>query len=178
MGELVEQEAQWKVAYETLLQENNTLKNSGAEALLASQWRARYELCKKEKEDMINQIDMLKKQLAESKANMNGNGGSAEKYEMKYRDLKESFRLYRKKAKEIFEAQLKGENNPARVVNLSERGTEDAKIAYLRNLMVNYLSSGETVREHMESAIGTILKFSAEDVAKVEKAKEENLTWF
>jgi hypothetical protein len=32
----------------------------------------------------------------------------AGKYEMKYRDLKESFRLYRKKAKEIFEAQQRG----------------------------------------------------------------------
>ena len=31
------------------------------------------------------------------------------KYEAKYKDLKESFRLYRKKAKEIFETQQRGD---------------------------------------------------------------------
>ena len=44
--------------------------------------------------------------------------------------------------------------------------------------MVNYLSSDSAVREHMEGAIGTVLKFSPDDIAKIEKKKQENDAWF
>ena len=93
---MAQQEAHWKEAYDILLAENNALKSSGSEALLASQWRQRYETCLKDKEDLENKF---KTQAQKSET------ADAGKYEMKYRDLKESFRLYRKKAKEIFEAQ-------------------------------------------------------------------------
>ena len=60
-------------------------------------------------------------------------------HESKYRDLKESFRLYRKKAKEIFEAQQQQDGfNHHHILDSSP---EDARVAYLRNLMVNYLCS-------------------------------------
>ena len=65
------------------------------------------------------------------------------------------------------------------MLNLNSNGTEDAKITYLRNLMVNYLSSDAPVREHMEGAIGTVLKFSHEDIAKITKQKTaSNEAWF
>jgi hypothetical protein len=44
--------------------------------------------------------------------------------------------------------------------------------------MVNYLSSDAAVREHMEGAIGTVLKFTPEDITRIEKKKAENDTWF
>ena len=56
-------------------------------------------------------------------------------------------------------------------------GTEEAKLSYLKNLMVNYLSSDHAVKEHMEGAIGTILKFSDADREKIEKKKLENEAW-
>jgi hypothetical protein len=43
--------------------------------------------------------------------------------------------------------------------------------------MVNYLTSDIAVREHMESAIGTVLQFSTDDIAKIEKKKEEDGYW-
>ena len=101
-AEMAQQEAHWKEAYDVLLAENNALKSSGSEALLASQWRQRYETCLKEKDDLEDKIKM---QVQKSQT------ADAGKYEMKYRDLKESFRLYRKKAKEIFEAQQQ-QNGP------------------------------------------------------------------
>lgn len=94
-AEMSQQEAQWKEAYDLLLAENKKLKSSGSEALLASQWRQRYETCLKEKDE----LDFKLSAAAEKAETVDG------KYELKYRDLKESFRLYRKKAKEIFEAQ-------------------------------------------------------------------------
>lgn len=100
---MAEQEAQWKEAYDVLLAENTALKSSGSEALLAAQWRQRYESCMAEKETLKTQL-----QTAQQKKELDS-GADAGKYEMKYRDLKESFRLYRKKAKEIFEAQQNGD---------------------------------------------------------------------
>ena len=101
------QEAQWKEAYDLLMAENNSLKSCGSETLLASQWRQRYETCMSEKEDLESRLQI---ELEKADAfNENRRKEDAGKYEMKYRDLKESFRLYRKKAKEIFEAQQRGD---------------------------------------------------------------------
>lgn len=106
-AEMAAQEAQWKEAYDLLMAENNSLKSSGSETLLASQWRQRYETCVSEKEDLESRLQMeLEKADAFNEVRRKEDAG---KYEMKYRDLKESFRLYRKKAKEIFEAQQRGD---------------------------------------------------------------------
>jgi chromosome segregation ATPase len=64
-AEMAKQEAQWKDSYGVLLKENEALKSSGSEALLASQWRQRYEGCLKEKEEAINKLKM-----AEQRSNM------------------------------------------------------------------------------------------------------------
>jgi len=88
------------------LAENTALKSSGAEALLAAQWRQRYEACQGEKEDLETKFQMTKSHVDILKDQ--NKVKDAGKYEVKYRDLKESFRLYRKKAKEIFEQQQSG----------------------------------------------------------------------
>ena len=90
--------------------------------------------------------------------------------------LQESFRLYRKKAKEIFLAQQQGETGF--MPSLHDSGAEVAKISYLKNLMVNYLASDAAVREHMEPAIGTVLNFTDNDLEKIKKQKEQNESWF
>lgn len=65
------------------------------------------------------------------------------------------------------------------MLNLVDNGSEEAKISYLKNLMVNYLSSDPAVRGHMEGAIGTVLKFSVDDFAKISKLKKQhNASWF
>lgn len=172
--EATEQEARWKESYEQLLAENEQLKSSGAEALLAAQWRHRYEACLKEKEDATTNWNMEKEKVAELQDQRKR--VDAGKYESKYRDLKESFRLYRKKAKEIFLAQQQGDTGF--MPSLHDSGAEVAKISYLKNLMVNYLSADPAVRDHMEPAIGTVLNFTQEDLDKVKKQKEMNESWF
>lgn len=64
----------------------------------------------------------------------------------------------------------------AQLFNMAERGGEESKLDYLKNLMVNYLSSDPAVRDHMEGAIGTVLQFSSEDMQKIKKKKTES--WF
>jgi hypothetical protein len=85
-AEMATQEAYWKESYETLLAENKAMKETGSEALLASQWRQRYETCKSEKEALEQSL---------KPSNVSGSSlGDAEKYEQKYRDLKGAFRCY------------------------------------------------------------------------------------
>ena len=181
-AELAAQEAHWKEAYELLLAENNALKSKGSEALLASQWRQRYENCSKEKADLEAKLNNALSKAEESEA---------AKFEAKYKDLKESFRLYRKKAKEIFEAQERGAVvSPAAVAKTgstyasssssaySDESSAEAKLSYLKNLMVNYLTTDQKLREHMEGAIATVLRFSPDEVERIEKKKAENDSWF
>ena len=165
-AELVAQEAEWKQSYETLLKENQALKSAGSEAMLASQWRHRYEQALKEKED-------LKTKLQSNPENDNG------AYEQKYRDLKESFRLYRKKAKEIFEEQQRGStSNHNHIFGVADKSSAESKLGYLKNLMINYLMADQTTRDHMEGAIATVLQFTPDEVDRIEKKKAEAEAWF
>ncbi|KAL7481335.1 hypothetical protein ACHAW6_007043 [Cyclotella cf. meneghiniana] len=173
-SEMAEQEARWKESYDLLLAENEKLKSSGAEALLAAQWRHRYEACLKEKEDAMTNLEMEREKIMELQENRRKM--DAGKYENKYRDLKESFRLYRKKAKEIFLAQQQGETGF--IPSLNDSLAEGAKISYLKNLMVNYLGSEASVREHMEPAIATVLNFTQDDLEKIKKSKGQSDSWW
>jgi len=85
-AEMAEPEARWQELYDLLLTENEKLKSSGAEALLAAQWRHRYEACLKEKEDAITNLTMEREKVLElSDQRKRADAG---KYEHKYRDLK------------------------------------------------------------------------------------------
>lgn len=64
------------------------------------------------------------------------------------------------------------------LLQLNDNSAEDAKLSYIRNLMVNYFTSDPEVRDHMEGAIGTVLNFTPEDVARIEKHKEEEESWW
>jgi hypothetical protein len=94
--------------------------------------------------------------------------------------LPESFRLYRKKAKEIFEAQQSagGGVSSAAALTITANSTADAKLSYLKNLMLNYLTADPSVRGHMEGAIGTVLQFTPEEQKKIEAKKAANDSWF
>jgi len=203
-AEAARQEDQWKEAYDILLKENEALKSPGSDALLASQWRQRYEACTKERDEAVHKLQSAQQrhehhkqqqQSASFSSPPNVRGGKNSrtngiegKYEMKYRDLKESFRLYRKKAKEIFESQTAAAatNNSVgsgksaadmMVLQMSQQNSsveEDSKLGYLKNLMVNYLTADPEVRDHMQIAIGTVLKFTPNDIAAIEKKKTED----
>jgi len=51
--------------------------------------------------------------------------------------------------------------------------SEDAKLIYLKNLMVNYLCADESsdVRGPMERAIGTVLQFTDADFSRISSRK-------
>ena len=134
-NELIQQEGQWKKMYDDLVAENIKLKSSASEGFIASQWRHRYEQVCKERDNWKTKCEVYAIQSSSSSSSsssvellskgdtyihngyvQNSNNSEIrtreeENYESKYRDLKESFRLYRKKAKEIFDAQQRGDSS-------------------------------------------------------------------
>ena len=75
--DMAAQESNWKQSYEALLVESNSLKSAGSQALLADQWRKRYEQCWKEKDDLEKRIKLSSPMTV-----------SSNEYEAKYKDLK------------------------------------------------------------------------------------------
>ncbi|RYH29125.1 hypothetical protein EON65_09570 [archaeon] len=60
-----EQEAKWKQAYEKITKELETLKIRGAEAVVAAQWRTRYEVCAKEREELNRKLQLYSQLASE-----------------------------------------------------------------------------------------------------------------
>lgn len=183
-AQLAATDAQWQESYNVLLQENQVLKSSGSEALLASQWRQRYEHCVKEKEELESRLQ----------SRVNDGDNSDATYEAKYRDLKESFRVYRKKAKEMFDqtqaqAPHTGDGSgggtpsipPALLASpaaLSATATAEARLSYLKNLLFHYLTAEPAMRDHMQSAIGMVLQFTPSELQEIDKIKQAREAWF
>lgn len=93
--------------------------------------------------------------------------------------MPESFRLYRKKAKEIFEAQSNGSMEAGVIPSaLTSSSSADDKLSYLKNLMINYLTSDSTMRDNMETAIGTVLQFTPDERKKIAEKKAALESWF
>lgn len=53
-----EQEKKWKLGYEKLSKENELLKSKGADSVVATQWRLRYETCQQDKEELSKKLDI------------------------------------------------------------------------------------------------------------------------
>jgi hypothetical protein len=85
--EMIEQETKWKQAYEKVVKENELLKNHAGEAIIAAQWRGRYESCLKEKEDCLEKLKLFTFMTTE----VNENGKSIEQL---YVELQEEFKVF------------------------------------------------------------------------------------
>ncbi|CAN0056017.1 unnamed protein product, partial [Discosporangium mesarthrocarpum] len=59
-AELAEQDETWRHAYEKQVKETEKLKGAGGEAVLAAQWRQRYEKLSIEKADAVAKLNMLR----------------------------------------------------------------------------------------------------------------------
>ena len=81
--DMATQQSNWKQTYEALFAENNSLKSPGSQALLADQWRKRFEQCLKEKDELEKRI-----KLSSPMTDSNNN-----EYEAKYKDLKGRSRM-------------------------------------------------------------------------------------
>ena len=64
-------------------------------------------------------------------------------------------------------------------MSLASQASADAKLSYLKNLMMNYFTSDPAVRDHMLAAIGTVLQFTPDEQKQIKNAKQQDSTsWF
>ncbi|CAM9219409.1 unnamed protein product, partial [Choristocarpus tenellus] len=164
----------WRHAYEKQIQETEKLKGAGGEAVLAAQWRQRYEKLSVEKADAVAKLDMLRPGGGSGTGGMGEQGEVVASLMQRYQDLKEEYKMYRKKAMHAIQASGGGDGD-----NGSGRDIPNPKLEYLKNLMVKYLETDEgEVREQMERAIATVLQFSeSERQALREKRQAQTAAW-
>jgi GRIP domain len=65
-------------------------------------------------------------------------------------------------------------HRPHRADSFSAGSGDEAKMAYLRNLLLKYLGTEETVaKQHMERAMGAVFSFSPAELAAVKEQREK-----
>mmetsp|Transcript_40485 Transcript_40485/g.95098 ORF Transcript_40485/g.95098 Transcript_40485/m.95098 type:complete len:162 (-) Transcript_40485:197-682(-) len=137
----------------------------------------------KERDDFKEKYEMLRKDKdgggREALTAVAASPGNS--YERKYREIKEEYKIYRKKAKEFFDSQkmdadaAAAPNDQKKEAGAVVSEQDVARLAYLHSLMLNYLSSkeGSEAKVHMERAIGTVLRFTEEERQMIQKKRQE-----
>eukprot|EP00752_Nemacystus_decipiens_P004528 g4135.t1 len=170
-NELADKEETWRHAYQKQVQETEVLKREGGDTALAAQWRQRYEKLSVEKEDAMAKLEMFKGDGGGGRG-AGGQGEAVASLMKKYQDLKEEYRLYRKKAMHA----IQGAGAAGGGGGLE---AQDPKLQYLKNLMLKYLGTDEgEAREHMERAIATVLQFSEQERQNLKEARQaQTVAW-
>jgi len=152
------------------------LKSKGAEATLASQWRVRYE-------QTVRENEQLGAALRVAEAGQKGGGGGAQapggkagkdvNYAEKYQKIRDEYSLYRKEAKKILEG-YKSQAALAGGGGGGGGGGGKQSAAYLKNVLVQYMSSASAVaRSRMEPGIFMALGLGEAEVEGIRRRKRE-----
>jgi len=75
---ITEKEKKWRVEYERVTNENETLRSKAGESILATQWRTRYEGCLREKEELTEKLLLYTKLSNEFNNGPNSGGGGVD----------------------------------------------------------------------------------------------------
>jgi len=102
----------------------------------------------------------------------------------KYDALRREYKLYRANALKALQEQKALAADAAKGLELADLGRrskpvgsvgENDRVAYLKNLMAQYLACAEEApRAHMERAVMTVLGFTAQESERVAKKRAEN----
>jgi hypothetical protein len=168
-----------------VMRENEVLRSGGSEAMLAAQWRARFEGCQTEKEALAEKLAMF---LRPSGGVAHGGPASIEKAFM---DLRSENKDLRRRLGGSGGGSDGSGRRPRRAPPSSSSSSSSsiasgssggvssdtgplaaAKVQYLRQLLYKYLSSSEVgVREHMETALITLLRFNEQERKDIDGAR-------
>lgn len=101
--QLGDQDAKWRQAYEKVVKENELLKTRGSEAILAAQWRERYEACQRDKDDLAEKLKIYSNMMSSGKG-VDGSGGggggisgTGKPLEQMYIELRDEYKEFRRR---------------------------------------------------------------------------------
>ena len=83
---IAEKEKAWKSEYERVTSENEALRSRAGEAILAAQWRSRYENCLREKQELSEKLQLYTKLSNE----FNSSGSSSNGVDQAFADMQQS----------------------------------------------------------------------------------------
>mmetsp|Transcript_22680 Transcript_22680/g.37843 ORF Transcript_22680/g.37843 Transcript_22680/m.37843 type:complete len:439 (-) Transcript_22680:412-1728(-) len=163
--QMKEQEQQWKLSYEKILNENEILRSKGGETLLATQWRGRYEACQREKEELS---EKLRSHLQYHSGSGSGSGSSGRRDEFE----EDAGGL------DIFGIGGSSGNHVGKRGGGSSGGGygfgESGKMKYVRQMIYKYLCCTDPeVKAHIETALMAIFRMSERERRVIETKRKE-----
>ena len=96
-AQLTEQESKWRQAYEKVVKENELLRTRGGEAMLATQWRERYEACQREKDDLVEKLKLHMKPPNMRGDGYGGGNNDQKTIEQAYTELRHEYKEFRRR---------------------------------------------------------------------------------
>ena len=194
---LSEQEGKWKAAYEKVVRENELLKARGGEALLAVQWRERYENCVRERNDLSEKLSIYTKvelsELSMGSGEAMSPGPSTKSIAEAYLDLRDEYRDFRRRVSALERQRSESSalaspgsldmtfapaeaRSYVEAFNSKASGSKmsESKMQYIKQMVLQYLSCRDgVVRPHIEAALVAMLRFSEEERAAIELRRRD-----
>lgn len=159
-AQLATVENKWKLAYEKVIRENETLRHSGGEAMLAAQWRERFEATSKEKYELQEKLKIYDK----------GGGLGGKTLEEAYNELKDSHRELQRRMNAIERRRVDLASSAEEAVGPSS--LDNSKLEYVKRMMFQYLTCREEeVKAHMETAMESIFRFNEKERKAIEERR-------
>jgi hypothetical protein len=88
---IADKERMWRLEYEKLTGENEALRSRAGEAMLAAQWRTRYDSCLREKQELGEKLQLYTKLASE----FNAAGSSSSGVDQAFADMQQSLQVKR-----------------------------------------------------------------------------------
>lgn len=199
----MEQEEQsWREQVEKLQRENDSLRGSAGETAMAVQWRERYEHAMKEKETLMQLQKQHSTGLSTDESEEEKYQQMYNKLKKEYTMYrKRALQVVEEKELLLSEAQKKltasgiafeyrglgarrrpsleaDQDSARRSAAASLEGTAATTDEYLKNIVLKYMSAEQPeVKDHMEKAIATVLKFTPTEIAAVEEKRKQSQQW-
>ncbi len=174
--ELKQQAEVWHMVHGKTPREVLALRREGSETEIAMQWRKRYEVAIRDKENALAKLEMLSTSGGDRAAALGSAQSSANSdkdLQKKYTALKEEYRLYRRKAMEALNSRDGGTRMGGGNINLGGDINVESKLPYAKQVYMQYLLTDDiSHKETLERVLMTVLEFSTDDQEKVQKTRE------
>jgi hypothetical protein len=122
--------------------------------------------------------DRLKRENQQLKQLLDSGGARGdETLAAKHQKLKQEYQAYRKRAMQLLKNKGKDGGGGGAAAK-KDQGIDAEAVVYLRNTVLKYMATDrEEVREQMEGAIATVLRFNKQDLEYVSKQRSQSRSW-
>lgn len=172
-----QRELDWRRKYEKLMKDYEKLSGTMGETILAMEWRERYEHAAREKEELEKKMEEMKTQ-SDDLHSFRQDFARHQDYTSSSRTGSGREMLMGRPGGHFAAPSLSRMSSSSSLSGLETPSTT-TQTEYLKNIVFKYMTSDQDEgKEHMETAIATVLNFSAAELRTVqEKRKQQGWFW-